>query len=91
LIATGENNTILSLVITEKTKGETFARPGNRAAEEASGIPIYQDNQEHLEIDGFETNRFLAFVVSNLDRDSNMTAAANLAPSVYQFLRQVEG
>jgi hypothetical protein len=91
LIATGENNTILSLVITEKTKGETFARPGIRAAVNASGIPIYHDNQEHLEIDGFETNRFLAFVVSNLDRESNMQAASNLAPSVYQFLRHVEG
>jgi hypothetical protein len=44
-----------------------------------------------LEIDGFETNRFLAFVVSNLDRDSNVQVASNLAPSVYQFLRHVEG
>jgi hypothetical protein len=91
LIATGENNSILSLVITEKMKGETFARPGIRSAGEASGVSIYQDNQEHLEIDGFETNRFLAFVVSNLDRETNMKAASNLAPSVYQFLRHVEG
>jgi hypothetical protein len=91
LIATGENNSILSLVITEKTKSETFARAGTRAAVEASGVSIYQDNQEHLEIGGFETNRFLAFVVSNLDRESNMKAASNVAPSVYQFLRVVEG
>lgn len=91
LIATGENNAILSLVITEKKKDETFTRAGTGAAVEASELSIYRDNQEQLEIAGFETNRLLAFVVSNLDRDTNMKVASDLAPSVYQFLRRIEG
>ena len=91
LIATGENNAILSLVITEKKKDETFTRAGTRAAVEISGLSIYRDNQEQLEIAGFEANRLLAFVVSNLDRDTNMKVASDLAPSVYQFLRRIEG
>jgi hypothetical protein len=89
LIATGENRVILSLVITEK-QGEAFTRAQVAAAVKAGGVPVYRDNQEQLEIAGFETDRFLAFVVSNLDGDANLTVASSLAPSVYQFLRRIE-
>ena len=91
LIATGPKGTILSLVITEKNKEEAFARVGARAVLDASGVPVYRDNQEQLEIAGFETNRFLVFVVSNLARDANLNVASNLAPSVYEFLHRIEG
>ena len=88
LIATGENGAILSLVITEK-KGEAFTRPEVAATVEASGVPLYRDKQDQLEIAGFETSRFLAFVVSNMDRDANLKVASNLAPSVYEFLQRL--
>ncbi|HEY2382843.1 MAG TPA: zf-HC2 domain-containing protein [Terriglobia bacterium] len=88
LIATGGNGAILSLVITEK-KGEAFTRAQVAATMEASGVRVYRDNQDQLEIAGFETNRFLAFVVSNLDRDGNLKVAADLAPSVSQFLQRL--
>jgi hypothetical protein len=91
LIATGDNNAILSLIITEKKKDETFTRAGIPTVADASAVSIYRDNQEQLEIAGFETNHFLAFVVSNIDRDGNQRIASNLAPSVYQFLRHIEG
>jgi hypothetical protein len=91
LIATGQHGAILSLVITEKKKDEAFTSAGARAASEISGVPIYTDNQEQLELAGFETGRFLVFVVSNLDRSMNLGVASSLAPSVYQFLRRIEG
>jgi anti-sigma factor RsiW len=87
LIATGENGAILSLVITEK-KGDAF-NSARAATAQASTVPLYRDNQEHLEIAGFETNHFLAFVVSNLDRDANQKVASALAPPVYQFLQRL--
>ena len=89
LIVTGQNGAILSLVITEK-RGETFTRAQAAATLEASGVPVYRDNLDQLEIAGFESNRFLAFVVSNLDRDANLKVASTLAPSVYQYLRRLE-
>jgi hypothetical protein len=91
LIATGQNGAILSLVITERKKDEAFTSAGARASSNTSGLPIYRDSQEQLEIAGFETGRFLVFVVSNLDRSINLSVASNLAPSVYQFLRRIEG
>jgi hypothetical protein len=90
LITTGQNGAILSLVITEKKQDEAFTTVGARAASEISGVPIYRDNQEQLEIAGFETGRFLVFVVSNLNASMNLSVASNLAPSVYQFLRRIE-
>jgi hypothetical protein len=90
VILTGSNGAILSLVITEKN-GEAFDRADIAATMQASGVPLYQANEDQLEIAGFETNRYLAYVVSNLDRDGNLKAAANLALPVSEFLHKIEG
>ncbi len=87
LIATGRNGAILSLIITRKND-EAFPRARLAAAIQASGVSIYHDNQANLEIAGFETNHFLAFVASNLDREGNLKVASTLAPSIYQFLQR---
>jgi len=83
------NKTILSLVITEK-RNESFTQAGAPAVMNASGIPIYRDRQGILEIAGFESGKYLAYVVSNLDRDSNLNVASVMAPIVYSHLHRVE-
>ena len=89
LILTGNKDTILSLVITEK-KGESFTQADAVAVMNASGVPIYRDRQGVLEIAGFESGKYLAYVVSNLDGDSNLKAASSLAPVVYSHLHRLE-
>ena len=89
LILTGNEDTILSLVITEK-KNESFTQADAVAVMKASGIPIYHDRQGILEIAGFESGKYMAYVVSNLDRDANLNVASALAPIVYGHLHRLE-
>lgn len=67
LILTGKEGTIVSLVITEKNN-ESFSQSDAVAVIRASGIPIYRGRQGILEIAGFESDKYLAYIVSNLDR-----------------------
>jgi hypothetical protein len=89
LILTGSKDRIVSLVITEK-QSESFTQADAVAVVTASGIPIYQDRQGKYEIAGFESDKYMAYVVSNLDRDSNLTVASALAPIVYGHLHRLE-
>ena len=88
-IFTGGKGTILSLVITEKN-GESFSKADAVAVMNASGIPIYEDRQGILEIAGFESDRYLAYIVSNLDRAASLGIASQLAPMVHDHLHRLE-
>jgi hypothetical protein len=88
-ILTGDNGAILSLVITEKNN-ESFTRADAVAVLSASGIPVYRDRQGIMEIAGFESDKYLAYVVSNLDRPANLNVASLVAPIVYEHLRKLE-
>jgi mycothiol system anti-sigma-R factor len=85
----GRSLKIVSLVITEK-KNESFTQADAIAVMKASGIPIYRDRQGKYEIAGFESDKYMAYVVSNLDRDSNLNVASALAPIVYGHLHRLE-
>jgi len=85
IILTGGKGTIVSLVITEKN-GETFSRTDIAATLQESGVPVYGATEGRLEIAAFETNRYLAYVVSNLDRQGNLEVASSLAHPVYEYL-----
>jgi hypothetical protein len=80
---------IVSLVITEK-KNESFTQADAVAVMKASGIPIYRDRQGIYEIAGFESDKYMAYVVSNLDQDSNLNVASALAPLIYTHLHRLE-
>jgi len=90
LIMTGSKGAILSLVITEKKHGDSFTQANAVSVMKASGVDIYQDQQEGMGIAGFESERYLAYVVSNLDRDANLNIASSLAPIVYGHLHRLE-
>ena len=89
LILTGKKGAILSLVITEKNN-ESFSQSDAIAVMRASGIPIYGDRQGALEVAGFESDKYLAYVVSNLDRATNLNLASLMAPIVYNHLHKLE-
>jgi hypothetical protein len=89
LILTGNKGAIVSLVITEKNN-ESFSQSDAVAVMRASGIPIYRDRQGILEIAGFESDRYLAYVVSNLDQAANLNVASLMAPIVYNHLHKLE-
>jgi len=89
LILTGEKGAIVSLVITEKNN-ESFSQSDAVTVIRASGIPIYRGRQGILEIAGFESDKYLAYVVSNLDRATNLNVASLMAPVVYNHLHKLE-
>jgi hypothetical protein len=80
-----KQNSVLSVVLTKKS-GESFQEGTVPAVLKSSGVPIYRNRLKGVEVAGFETRGYLAFVVSDLDPESNLKVAANLAPSVRDYL-----
>ena len=84
-LSNGSN--LLSLVITRKHAGETLH--GLATSRQPSGVPIYHATARNYDVAGFETDQFLAYVVSDLGAKQNLEIAASLAPSVHHFLAAV--
>ena len=80
--------TAMSLVVTKKN-GESFTANHVTAILESAGVPLYGARLNNLEVAGFETPDYLAFVVSDLSRDENLQIAALLAPPVQAFLNKL--
>jgi anti-sigma factor (TIGR02949 family) len=78
---------LLSLVITRKQPGESMQ--ALTVSEQISGVPVYQAAAQNYDVAGFETDQFLAYVVSDLGARQNLQIAYALAPSVHQFLAAV--
>ena len=57
---------------------------------ESSGVPIFGARMNDLEVAGFETRDYLAFIVSDLSRTDNLQIASTLAPQVHEFLSKLE-
>ena len=53
------------------------------------GVPIFGAHMSNLEVAGFETRDYLAFVVSDLSREDNLQIASTLAPPVQAFLSKL--
>jgi hypothetical protein len=84
-LSNGEH--LLSLVISRKEAGESLA--GLKVDAHPSGVAVFQAAAERYEIAGFETDRFLAFVVSDLSGGNNLHIAEALAPAVHKYLAAV--
>ena len=78
---------LLSLVITRKQPGESMQ--ALTVSDHASGVAVYQAAAQNYDVAGFETDQFLAYVVSDLGAPQNLQIAYALAPSVHQFLAAV--
>jgi len=88
-LAMKNGTNLMSLVIARKEHGESMETlaPTLRA----SGVQVYQTAAQSYEIAGFETEQYLAFVVSDLNAANNLQVASNLAPSVHSFLAKLRG
>jgi hypothetical protein len=82
-------SSLLSLVITRKQSGESMQ--AMTVSDHASGVPVYQAAAQNYDVAGFETDQFLAYVVSDLGARQNLQIAYALAPAVHQFLAAVRG
>jgi hypothetical protein len=84
------DSNLLSLVITEKQPGESFSKKEASSGSEVS-VPVYEVAAKRFEVAGFESEGYLAFIVSDLDRKNNLQIAQNLAPLVAGFLNSING
>jgi len=85
-LSNGSN--LLSLIITRKQPGDSMQSLTLR--EQPAGVPIYQAAAQSYDVAGFETDRFLAYVVSDLGGTQNLQIAIMLAPSVHDFLAALQ-
>jgi len=79
-----KGNDVISLVVARKENGETLA--GLSPARDAHGVPVYRTSVDNYQIAGFESERYLAFVVSSQSSRQNLEIAAALAPNVRRLL-----
>ena len=84
------DSNLLSLVITEKQPGESFSRMEASSGSPVS-VPVYEAGVKRFEVAGFESQGYLAFIVSDLDQKNNLQIAENLAPLVAGFLNSING
>jgi hypothetical protein len=73
------DSNLLSLVITEKQPRESFSRMEASSGAEVS-VPVYEVAARRFEVASLESQGYLAFIVSDLDRKNNLQIAENLLP-----------
>jgi hypothetical protein len=78
--------TILSVILTERNgaslpKGQLLASP------ESAGPSIYEGHLSGMEIAGFESAQYFAFVVSDLSQNQMLQLARGLAPALNETLQ----
>ena len=81
---------VLSVIVTKKNE-ESFPKESIAPILQASGVRLYEARLQELEVAGFETRDYFAFVVSGLARENNIQIASSLAPAVRDFLIKLEG
>ena len=81
------HGTILSVILTERN-GAAFPRDKLllSANSGAGGLGIHQDHLSGMEIAGFESGRYFAFVVSDLSQKELVQLARGLAPALKETL-----
>jgi anti-sigma factor (TIGR02949 family) len=79
----------ISLIITRKRPGESFARSSLLPLVQA-GLPIYADSVQRFHISGFETAQHLGYVVSDLAESDHTEFLLAVAPEVHQVLSRLD-
>lgn len=89
--ALGRDDELLSVIITRRREGESFERDELVPVLQAAGTPIYGARADAFEIAGFDTEHYLAFVISNLPQEENLQIAEALTPRLRAFLEGSPG
>ncbi len=77
--------TILSVILTERN-GAALPRDKLLLSADSGGLGIYQDHLSGMEIAGFESGQYFAFVVSDLNQKELLQLARGLAPVLSETL-----
>jgi anti-sigma factor (TIGR02949 family) len=73
------HGTILSVIVTRRD-GEQLPQRAPFQSKVAGSINLYEAHLENMNVAGFESKAYLGFVVSDLDRNTTMQIASDLAP-----------
>jgi len=79
------HGTILSVILTERN-GAALPRANLLLSEDSRGLGIYKDHLSGMEIAGFESGQYFAFVVSDLNQKELLQLARGLAPALNETL-----
>jgi Putative zinc-finger len=79
------HRTILSVILTERN-GAALPRGNLLLSADSGGLGIYQDHLSGMEIAGFESGQYFAFVVSDLNQKELVQLARGLAPALKETL-----
>ena len=79
------HGTILSVILTERS-GATFPKGKLLIAADSGGLGIYENRLSGMEIAGFESGPYFAFVVSDLNQKELLQLAQGLAPALNKTL-----
>ena len=77
--------TILSVILTERN-GASLPKGKFLASAESAGLSIYEDHLSGMEIAGFESAQYFAFVISDLSQKQVLQLARGLAPALNEKL-----
>src|SRR5246127_4132350 len=78
--------TILSVILTERD-GAALPTDKLLLRADSGGLRIYRDHLSGMEIAGFESGQYFAFVVSDLNQKELLQVARRLAPALNEALR----
>lgn len=82
---------LVSLIVTRKENGESFASQVSTAVLSRTGQPVYQAKAQRFELTAMETRDYLVYVVSNLEEKENLEMLTAFAPGVEQVLENIQG
>ena len=78
---------LMSVVLTEKQDGETFT---GLSLTRAGDTPIYQASAGQFQVTGFDGGKYLAYIVSDLDRAGSLEMAGDIVPLVAGTLKAMK-
>jgi hypothetical protein len=81
------HGTILSVILTERS-GATFPKGKLLITADSGGLGIYENRLSGMEIAGFQSGQYFAFVVSDLDQKELLQLARGLAPALNETLHK---
>ena len=91
LAVAGEDGSLLSVILTPKEGDDSLAAAGVLPVVRASGVDLFAAGEDGYQIAAFETEQYLGFVVSNLDRETNLRLAEALAPGMRDIVADLAG
>jgi anti-sigma factor (TIGR02949 family) len=81
------HGTILSVILTERS-GATFPRGRLLVTADSGSLGIYENRLSGMEIAGFESGPYFAFIVSDLNQKELLPLARGLAPALNETLQK---